>query len=258
MTAFVGTVALTERNLLRMRRNPSSVAGAIVFPLLFLGLFHTVLNRTMSALGIDYAQYLPPAVVAQAMFFAAMSSAFYLTDDRTSGLFDRYRSLPIGRATPLVARACADLARASVSLGVVMAASFGIGFRFEAGALAGVGFVLQALGFAVVLILGCGLVGLTARDASAAVAAVQMPYLPLLMLSSAFVPVSSFPDWMEPVVRNSPVTAVVDSLRVLGAGGPTASKVLVSAAWCVGLSALFVLVGARKVASVGRVPGGGS
>lgn len=249
MNALAGTVALTGRNVLRMRRNPATVTGAIVFPLLFLGLFHTVLDRTMSAMGFDYAQYLPPAVVAQAMFFAAMSSAFFLTDDRASGLFGRYRSLPIGRASPLVARAAADLTRASVSLVVVLIASFGIGFRFEAGPLAAVGFVVVALGFALVLILGCGLVGLHARDGAAAVAAVQMPYLPLLMLSSAFVPVSSFPDWMEPVVRNSPVSAVVDALRVLGGGGPTGSKVLVATVWCVGLAALFVVLGARRVRS---------
>jgi len=242
-----GTPALAARNLLRMRRNPATVIGTFVFPVLFLVLFHTVLQRAMVAVGIDYAQYLPPAIVVQASFFAAMSSAFYLTDDRSRGIYARCRTLPIGRLTPLAARAIADMTRASISLVVVLVVSGLLGFRFLAGALPAIGFVALALAFALVLVLGCSLLGLYAGNAESAVALVQIPYLPVLMLSSAFVPVDRFPGWLQPIVGASPVTKVVDALRALSSGGPTARVVVIAALWCVGSTAVLSLVGARRV-----------
>ena len=247
MSPLVGTTALAARNLTKMRRNSASVIGAVVFPILFLVLFNTVLNRAMTGIGIDYVQYLPPAVTVQAMFFAAMSTAFYLTDDRASGVFARCRTLPIGRLSPLVARALADLTRAAVSLLVVLVVSMLLGFRFRAGVLPALGYGVLALGFALVLILGCGLVGLYAKNAETAVVLVEVPYLPVLMLSSAFVPADRFPDWLEPVVQASPITKVADALRALSGGGPTATVLPAALVWCIGLAVVFLVVGARRM-----------
>jgi hypothetical protein len=43
------------------------------------------MRRIMTARGFDYAQLLPATVVVQAMFFTAMSSAYYVAATASRG-----------------------------------------------------------------------------------------------------------------------------------------------------------------------------
>jgi ABC-2 type transporter len=45
---------------------------------------------------------------------------------------------------------------------------------------------------------------------------------PLTFLSSAFVPISTMPGWLQAFANNQPVTYVVDTMRALALGGPVA------------------------------------
>jgi ABC-2 type transport system permease protein len=236
---------LVDRNLLLLWRSPSAVGSMLVFPLIFLFGFFAVLERSMDAAGIDYAQYLPPAVVVQAMFFAGISSAFFLADDRLTGRIERFRSLPLHRWAVIVARVGADTVRAVVSMVVVLLGATALGFRFHAGAVAAVGFVLVVVLFAVCVAAGCGVIGLRAKSPEAATSTLFLPYLPLLMLSTAFVPLEGFPGWIQPFVRWQPVSLTVDALRALSAGGPTLRPVLEAAIALTVLLVVFGALGAR-------------
>ncbi|MEM8925709.1 MAG: ABC transporter permease [Actinomycetota bacterium] len=243
------TTLLTDAGILggravrRTGRNPASVVGAVVFPLLFFTLFNIIMRRIMTARGFDYAQLLPPTIVVQAMIFGGMSSAYYVADDRLSGFTDRLRSLPVHRAAPILGRAVADAARAVVSLTAVVIAGIIAGFRFDT--LPGaVGFFLLAIGFALALAQAFGLLGQIASSPSAAVSLASVPYLPLLMLSSGFVPVEDFPDWLEWFVRWQPVTAVIDALRALAGNGDVGETLPLAVTWVVGLTIVFGALGA--------------
>lgn len=229
---------LVRRNLVHLRRNPASIASMSVMPLIFLFGFFAVLGRSMDDLGIDYAQYLPPIIVVQAMFFTAISSAYFLAADRSAGVLERYRSLPMHRWSVVVGRLGADAVRALVSMAIVVAGASLLGFRFGAGAAAAIGFAACALLFALVAAAGCALVGLTARSAEAATSTLMLPYLPLLMLSTGFVPLSGFPGWIQPFVQWQPVSLTVDALRSLSSGGPTARPVA-EAAIALGVLGVF-------------------
>ncbi len=235
MTAVAQTAALTGRNLARLQRNPASLVGAVATPAVFFAGFFVVMRKILEAQGVDYEQFLPPAIVVQAMIFVAMSSAYFVADDREKGMADRLRSLPLAAGVPIAARVGADLARASISLVVVLALGFAVGFRFAAGPGPALGFVLVALAFAAALALAFGFLALVARRPEAAVQGLSLPYIFLFMLSVAFVPAQSFPGWLEPIVREQPVSRVIDALRVLSAGGPTASDLVVATAWIAGI-----------------------
>lgn len=226
-------------NLLIYTRNPSSIAGAVVFPLIFFFGFYRVLHRSLGARGVDYAQYLPPVVVVQTMFFTAISSAFFLADDKLRGLLERCRALPVHRAAPLVGRIAADLVRALVSTAVVLAAAVTVGFRFDAGPVAAAGFVVVVLLFTLVAAVGCGAVGLTAASPETVTSTLFLPYLPLLMLSTGFVPADGFPGWLQPFVRWQPVSLTVEALCALSSGGPTAVAVARALIVLVALAAIF-------------------
>lgn len=236
---------LLGRNVLRLMRNPVSVTSAAVIPLVFLLGFSAVLSRSMDRLGIDYAQYLPPIVVVQAMFFTAISSAYFLAEDRISGMLERCRSLPVHRWSVVLGRVGADAVRALVSMVVVLLGAAALGFRFHAGWAAGLAFAGLTLMFAMIAAAGCALVGLRARDAEAATSALMLPYLPLLMLSTGFVPLGGFPGWIQPFVEWQPVSLTVDALRALSTGGPTAEPTAEAVLALAALGTLFVMLAAR-------------
>ncbi|PID54467.1 MAG: ABC transporter [Micrococcales bacterium] len=248
--ALRGSALLGRRAFLKMRRNPASVMGAVMFPLLFFGLFMLVMQKVMQAQGFDYQQLLPSTIVVQAAFFTAMSSAYFIAEDRHNGLGARFRSMPIAAVAPLVGRSLADLARACVSVLVLLAVGIAAGMRFTAGWGWLPAYVAVAVAFALAAALAMGLIGHLASSPAAAVTIASLPYLPLLMLSSGFVPVSNFPGWFQPLARHQPVTATIDALRALAGNGDIATTTAQSLAWSFGLIVMFGLIGTWRMGRV--------
>lgn len=243
-TLAADTLILGARSVLRSQRNPATMISAFILPLLFFALFFVVMRRVMAAQGFDYVQLLPPTIVAQAMLFAGMSSAYYVAADRLSGITARLRSMPLHRAAPILGRSVGDLIRSLISLVPITVVGVIVGMRFD-NAVGVVGFTLIALAFGLVASLGMGLIGYVASSPDAAVSIASMPYLPLLMLSTGFVPVENFPGWLQPFVEWQPVTAVIDALRAFTGEGDIGSTLPVAAAWMGGLALLFAALGAR-------------
>jgi len=239
-------LVLAGRNL-RLARTPQATVDSIVFPLVFLVAFLAVFDRLLGSRGVDGAQFLVPGVVVQAMMFTAFGPAFAFAQDRRSGLFDRLRTLPIRSAAVPLARLASDLARAVVSVVVVVAAGTILGFRFSSGPVLAIAFLVVAVAFGLCMCVGAMTIGLRAPTPETATAVMSLPYLPLLILSSALVPADAFPGWLEPVVRFSPVTAVVDLLRACSDKGPSAGQVTLTAGWLVVLAAGFGVLASRAV-----------
>jgi ABC-type multidrug transport system permease subunit len=65
---------------------------------------------------------------------------------------------------------------------------------------------------------------------------------PLIFVSSAYVPVESMPDWLQPIAENQPVTAMVGAVRALVLGGDTEALLGHSTAWFVTRSVLWAVV----------------
>jgi ABC-2 type transport system permease protein/oleandomycin transport system permease protein len=82
--------------------------------------------------------------------------------------------------------------------------------------------------------------GLAVGDPEAAQAAAFPVLAPLVFASSAFVPVSSMPGWLQVFARNQPVSLTVSAVRDLVLGTPASSDVLKAMVWM----AAIVLVGA--------------
>jgi ABC-2 type transport system permease protein len=239
-------LVLGGRHARLISRRPSSVVTAVLFPLVFTLLFFTVFERAMARAGIDYAQYLLPAVVVQAMFFAAMSSSLLAAEDAAGGMLGRLRSMPVHRAAPFVGLLMAEALRGLVSLAVVVPVGMLLGFRFEAGPLGAVAFLAIAEAFVVVGCAGYIALGLRARNPEVAQATAILPYFPLLLVSNAFSPTRAFPGWLQPVVRNQPVSQVIDALRAVSTSGAAVGRPLLEAsAWLVPLLALFTVAATR-------------
>ena len=68
---------------------------------------------------------------------------------------------------------------------------------------------------------------------------------PLTFLSSAFVPISSMPGWLQAFANNQPVTYVINTMRALALGGPIQADLWKSLVWLAGILLVFIPLAVR-------------
>ena len=106
--------------------------------------------------------------------------------------------------------------------------------------------MLLVLLFGYVLSWVFATVGLAVGDPETAQAAAFPVMAPPVFASSAFVPVSTMPSWLQPFAEHQPVSVTASAVRALMIGGPTTSYVLQSLAWCAAILLVFVPVAVRR------------
>jgi ABC transporter DrrB family efflux protein len=241
-SAITDTAVVTGRNLRHFIRQPDllvfSTIQPVLFVLLFVYVFGGAIGRSLPH-GVAYVDFLLPGVFVQSVTFGASQTAVGLKEDLTRGVVDRFRSMPMARSAVLAGRTVADLVRNILIIGLMIAVGYLVGFRFlggVAGAVACIA-VVAAFGFALSWIFA--FVALTVRGAETAQTAGFVVIFPLVFASSVFVPVSTFPDWLQAFAKINPVTVTADAARSLALFG-TPGSLGAAVAWIGGLLAVFI------------------
>jgi ABC-2 type transport system permease protein/oleandomycin transport system permease protein len=234
-------ITMAWRNILNLKRTPELVVFAtvqpIVFVLMFVYVFGGALNNAVN--GVPYVDYLMPGVFVQTIVFGALSTGVGLAEDLQKGLIDRFRSLPMARSAVLMGRTLADLLRNVFVLILMSIVGFLVGWRIHTNFWGYLGAILITLAFSYSLSWVFAIIGLTTKNAETTQAA-SFPILAVLVFaSSAFVPVSSMPSWLQPWAENQPVSVVINAARALTIGGPTLDPCLKAIAWIVGIVVVF-------------------
>jgi ABC-type multidrug transport system permease subunit len=73
------------------------------------------------------------------------------------------------------------------------------------------------------------------RDAESPGIGGLLAVIQLIFTSSMFVPVATFPGWLQAFAKVNPITVTVDALRASCLGGPTATPVWQAVFWISGL-----------------------
>ncbi len=245
--ALNDSLTIAWRNIVGFRRVPQVLVFSTIQPIIFVLMFRYVFGGAISpGGGVPYVDFLMPGIFVQTITFGSMQTGIGLADDVTKGLIERFRSLPMARSAVLAGRTLADLAR-NVFVFVLMAGmGFVVGFRLHTNVAAFVLALLVLLVFSFALSWIFALLGLATRNAEAAQAAAFPIIAPLVFASSAFVPLSSQPGWLQVFSAHQPVTITVDAIRALCLGGPTLTPVLQSLAWSVAIVAVFAPIAVRK------------
>ena len=246
--ALQDMVTITWRNLRALTRTPEAVFFSTLQPIMFTLLFVYVFGGAIHIPGIPYVDFLMPGIYVQTVAFGAVSTSVGLSEDLHKGLIERFRALPMARSAVLAGRTTADLVRNVFVVLLISAVGFAGGFRISTNVglfLCGLAIVLL---FAYTLCWGFATVGLSASNAETAQIMVFPILFPLIFASSAFVPVSSMPGWLQAFAKHQPVTQVVDAARSLMVGGSlqNTGAVWASLAWCAGLLLLLVPLAVRK------------
>ena len=211
---------------------------------MFVLLFVYVFGGAMSTPGFRYVDFIVPGIFVQTVCFGAVTTGVGLAEDLNKGLIERFRSLPMARSAVLAGRTTADMFRNVFVVLLMTVVGVAVGFRSNTGFFSFMGGVFLLLAFAYALSWGFAVLGLVARNAETAQAMAFPLLFPLTFASSAFVPVSSMPGWLQAFAAHQPVSVVVDACRHLMVGGQ--GSPLAAMAWIIGMLVVLVPLAVRK------------
>lgn len=244
------TWAITKRNLYRYVRLPRLIFFSSVQPIMFLVLFNYVfggaIGSSTASVGGKYIDYLLPGILMQMIMFGGMQTGIGLARDMTSGIIDRFRSLPMSRSAVLAGRTFADTIRNIFVTIIMLTVGSLLGFRFHSDvwhALAMVGIVLL-FGFAFSWI--AAFIGMFTGDEETAQLAAFVMIFPLVFASAAFVPIQTMPSWLQAFARNQPVTFATTAARSLALGIPSDGAVWKLLIWVGGILIIFIPLAVRS------------
>jgi ABC-2 type transport system permease protein/oleandomycin transport system permease protein len=236
--ALRDTLAITQRNLITIRRIPALLVFTLIQPVVFVLLFRYVFGGAIRGTGGNYVDYLMPGIFVQTVVFGATSTAIGLATDVKSGMLERFHSLPMARSAVLGGRTLADLARNLFVVILMGAVGYLVGFRVHTGVADFAIGMLLVLFFSYSFSWIFATVGLAVGDPESAQAAVFPVMAPLVFASSVFVPVATMPGWLQAWAKYQPVSVTASAVRGLLEGGPVASDLTQALAWCAGIVAV--------------------
>ncbi|CCH31435.1 ABC transporter permease [Actinosynnema sp. NPDC047251] len=232
------SLALAKRSLIKTVRTPEQLLDVTLQPVIFVVLFVYLLGGAVAGSTHDYLQTLLPAIMVQTTLFGGMATGVNLNTDIGKGVFDRFRSLPIGRSAPLIGSVLGDLIRYVVAVVSLLVFGSILGFRVETGFLPALAACLLVILFAFSLSWAFVLVGMLVREPGAVQGIAFLVLFPLTFGTSMIAPADTLPSWLRSWVEVNPITHVMDAARGLMIGGPVAGPVLWTLLW----SAVFVVV----------------
>jgi ABC-2 type transport system permease protein len=223
---LVETLVLYQRSMKVLLRRPVAIYFSLIQPVIWMLLFGQIFNRIASFNaaafgGKSYFQFFVPSVLLQTLLFGAAQSGIGIINDMQSGFLNKLLTTPVHRMAILLGRILGDLTRMSLQGLLIILIAWLAGqlqeerVRYENGLIG----VLGAI--AISLLFGLGLaslnvfIALKTRSTESTFLIANFLTLPLLFTSSAQLPVTLLPDWLQSVARVNPVTYAIDSMRVL-------------------------------------------
>ena len=241
--------AMTRRNLVHISREPTQLSDVTVQPVLFTALFVYIFGGGIPIPHGTYKDFVLAGILSLNLVTSTMGTGVGLSTDLHEGIIDRFRALPMWRASVLVGRSLADLATFFLCALIVGLTGLVVGWRPDAGlgSIAG-GFALVLL-FAYSLSWACACLGIVSKGPESATGVGLIFLFPLAIVSNALVPTQGMPAWLQVIANWNPVSAVTAAARTLfGNPNPSAAlhvwpmqhPVLASLAWSVAILLVFV------------------
>src|SRR5436305_2636611 len=143
--AVSDTLTITRRNLMVWVRVPAYIAFTVIQPVMFVLMFRYVFGGAIPVhVRGGYVNFLMPGIIGQTAAFATFGTAIALAIELQKGVIDRLRSMPMARSAVLAGRLVADAGRMFLTILIIIAVGYLVGFRFENGFPAAVSMVLLA------------------------------------------------------------------------------------------------------------------
>jgi ABC-2 type transport system permease protein len=241
-TGFMGllkdTLIMAKRDLLKIKHNPDSLMDVTLVPVIFMLLFTCLFGGAIAGNISAYLPTIVPGIFVFQMISATSGAGTQLREDMETGVFDRFKSLPIARVAPLTGILLTDIVR------YIIAAIFSLGTGIVMGWRPTAGFVyLIPACFIVFFACWCvswifALVGILVKS-SGTISGVSMLISMLLgFLSNAIVSPDTFPAPLRIFAKINPVTHLVNAFNAIVNTGTFGAEAMTA----LGVSAVFAVI----------------
>jgi ABC-2 type transport system permease protein len=230
---------MAYRGLVKIRRTPEQLFDVTLMPIIFTVMFTYIFGGAIAGGVHSYLPTIIPGILVQTNITASIVTGVQLREDMDKGVFDRFKSLPIARISPLAGALLADTVRYTIATTITFIVGFIMGLRPEGGfwSMVGAGLLVIVVAWAMSWIFA--FFGVIARTASSVSGISQMVLFPLTFLSNAFVPANTLPDWLRWFADINPISHVITAVRELVNHGQVGGDLVISLIGAAVIVAIF-------------------
>lgn len=212
------TTALTRRLFIQLQRRPTTLVAGVIQPLMWLILFGALFQNVPKGLfgeSQNYGQFLGAGIIVFTAFAGALNAGLPVMFDREFGFLNRLLVAPLASRFSIVVASALFIGTMSLiqtTAIVALSAVLGAGLPGPGGLL------LVTL---IVLTLVFGVTALSLGLAFALpghielLAVIFITNLPLLFASTALVPLSFMPTWLQVVASLNPLSYAIEPIRYI-------------------------------------------
>jgi ABC-2 type transport system permease protein len=238
-SALAASLTFTWRALLKLKHVPEQLLDVLGLPVIFTLGFTYLFGGALAGSTRAYLQFLLPGTLVMTVVLVTTFSGVTLNTGITTGVFDRFRALPIWRPAPIVGALLGDIGRYLLAATIVVVLGLVLGYRPDGGLVGVLATVALVLGFAFGLSWVWTTLGLVLRTPSAVNNLSLLVLFPLTLASNIFVDPQTMPAWLQAFVDLNPISHLVTAERGLLAGTATVGQVGWVLAASAALAALF-------------------
>jgi ABC-2 type transport system permease protein len=239
-SALSATLTFGWRGMLKVKHVPEQLIDVTITPVMFTLLFTYLFGGAIAGSTSAYRDFILPGILVIAVLFTTVYSGIAINTDRTKGVIDRFRTLPIWSSAPLVGALLGDMVRYLVASAVIIVLGLILGFRPDNG----VPGVLASVGLVVIFSFGLSWVftslGLVMRSPNATMNAGFMAIFPLTFLTNVYVEPDTLPSGLEAFVNANPISHLTSACRGLMNGTVEAEDLIVVLGTTALLTAVFL------------------
>lgn len=251
--SFLGdTYASFWRYIRKNFRHPHTVGFALMQPVLFLVLFSEVFGdiaHSVIPFEGGYITFILPAIVIQVALLSASASGVWLVNDLNTGMMGKMLASPMRRSALFLGKTLAETAFMAVQMLLLIIVGLFMGAEIVSVVPGISGVLLVGIVFSLWFVALANIFAAVSGTVEGTVLVVNFLQLPLLFLSSAFLPVWKMPQWIQYIAVVNPVTYGVNAARTLMTQGWT-PELLVPVTVLLVLDGVFCAAGVYVLADI--------
>ena len=248
------TLTLANRIIKHNIRSIDTLITVVAMPVMILLGMVFIFGGAIQIPGVtkdEYINYVLPGILLITIATGSAYTSLRINLDKTSGMFDRFKSMPIAKSSVLGGQVVASVIFMLVSIIVVLIVGFIAGFRSDATFIEWLLVGLLIILFSLALTWISIPFGLAAGSIEGA-SSFSYILLMLLFVSSAFVPVEGMPKLVQIFAENQPMTPIIQTLRNLLDSQSVGNDLWLSIGWMVLIILISYIFGLKAYRRVSK------
>ncbi|KMK77496.1 ABC transporter permease [Alkalihalobacillus pseudalcaliphilus] len=216
MKFFSDSYVIFLRSLRSISRSPFVILMTIIQPVLWMVLFGQVFSSMADIPGFGgdaYMDFLGPGIVMMSTMMAGAYAGMGIISDYRDGVLDRLMISPIKRSAILWGSLLQDSLTLAFQAIMMIGIAVLMGAHFSGGLLGITQFVIISILLGLTMGVLSTSLGLLILKESSLTAAVSFITMPLLFLSSLFIPLALVPNWVATIAAFNPLHWAIEAGR---------------------------------------------